>query len=224
MKKGLAIAIAMVMMLSTVTVLSGVAMADDDIEAPTIYDLKPALGSFVSPLMSGGGVNVSASYSDAGSGIDVSKVALLIDGQLVEFVANETAVYFATYLDDGIHQVVVLVNDNNGNEGSAESIFIVDSVNPKVSIKSPTFSLFKKLSPTPLIKATLSDNYDVAGFQVLIDAKAVSGVSWAPTGDGQYSISYQVPPGMLRSGFHSIVIIATDLAGNMGYGITAFGV
>ncbi len=224
MKKGLAIAIAMVMMLSTVTALSGVAVAVDDTDAPTISDLKPAFGSFVSPLMSGGGVNVTANYSDAGSGIDVTSVMMVIDGELVQSVANDTAVYFATYLDDGPHQVELFVSDNNGNEATANTMFIVDSVNPKVSIKSPTFSMFMKVSPTPLIKATLSDNYDVAGFQVMIDAKAVNGVSWASTGTGQYSISYQVQPGMLRSGYHSIVIIATDLAGNMGYGISMFRV
>jgi hypothetical protein len=224
MKKGIAVAVAMLMMLSTITVLSGVSVAVDDTDAPTIFDVKPVVGTFVSPLMSGGGVNVSAQYSDAGSGINVATVALFIDGELMESVANDTAVYCATYLDDGIHQGVIFVSDNAGNEADTETIFIVDSKNPKVKMVSPTFSLFKKVSATPLIKATLTDNYDVAGFQVLIDAKAVSGVAWVQTGTGAYSISYQVPPGALRPGYHSIVVIATDLAGNMGYGISMFGV
>jgi hypothetical protein len=223
MKKGLAIAIASIMLLSTLTALGGVAVAVPGPNAPEIKNLTPAEDTFISPLMSGGGVNVSASYSDP-DGINVASVELLIDGESVEFTVNETTVYFATYLDDGYHVATVTVSDNQGNTNSTSWGFIVDSVNPKVSIKSPTFSLFKKVSSTPLVKATLSDNFDVAGFQVLIDAKAVNGVAWVQTGDGAYSISYQVPPGTLRAGFHSIVIMATDLAGNIGYGIAAFRV
>jgi hypothetical protein len=82
-------------------------------------------------------------------------------------------VYFASYFDDGPHYAYLAVSDKAGNTNEAEWAFFVDSVNPKVSIKSPTLSIFKKSSATPLVVAAVSDNVDIAGIQLLIDAKNV---------------------------------------------------
>ncbi len=226
MKKVLAALVAMAMMFSTIVVFAGPVMAvNGEVIPPTIDDLNPVPDSFVSPLMSGG-INVSASYSDDGSGIDQGAVSLKIDDEVVPFTVEASQVYTGViFLDDGWHYATVSVSDNNGNVASETWWFYVDSVSPKVSIKYPTFSIFTRVSSTPTIRATISDNVDVAGFQVMIDAKAVSGVTWSQTGPGAYSISYKVPStSALRAGYHTVTVIVTDLADNLGMGLVFFRV
>ncbi len=88
-----------------------------DMAPPTISDLTPSSGASVSTSSP----TISASYSDATSGIDVSTARMTLDGNNVTASATVTSSsisYTSSGLSIGNHSVTVTVSDKAGNEAS----------------------------------------------------------------------------------------------------------
>ena len=112
--------------------ITDTAMVDDT--APTITGLTPADGSFVSDNTP----YISATLSDAGSGINTDTVVITVDGVDVTTSADVTAgsvSYTPTVaLAEGLHNVIVDVSDAVGNAATqAVWSFIVDTELPIVT-------------------------------------------------------------------------------------------
>jgi RHS repeat-associated protein len=103
-----------------------VLLVSDDQVPPALAITAPANGSIVTTATP----TISATYSDAGSGIDVASVQLLLDGADRTAEAQVTAAGLtftpATSLAEGDHTVEVTVRDLDGNESHATAGFTID--------------------------------------------------------------------------------------------------
>jgi len=98
-----------------------------DITPPLISNLAPANGSSVSS----GSVSISASYTD-NIAIDLSSIALKVDGVLVTSGCNATSIYitYSTTMQPGSHDIELTVKDTQGNSRTATWAFSVTSPVP----------------------------------------------------------------------------------------------
>ncbi|MDQ7779200.1 MAG: NosD domain-containing protein, partial [Planctomycetota bacterium] len=105
--------------------------------APTISSEMPPDGS----LLAQASPTVSATYGDAGSGIDPAGVRLFVDSADVTSgaVVTQAAISYvpAVPLVDGTHLVRLVVRDLAGNESSSEWGFTTDITPPAVFALSP---------------------------------------------------------------------------------------
>jgi len=108
-----------------------------DITPPAITSLNPSSGATVDT----GTPEISASYSDTLSGIDISSVVLKVDGADVtsQAMVTETGVSYtpATALADGTRSAQLTVYDRAGNKAYKGWSFIVD-VDTSIPDTSPT--------------------------------------------------------------------------------------
>lgn len=96
---------------------------------PEIYNLQPPNGT--NPCV-GRRPTISANYADAGSGIDVDSVLIIVDG--VNVTANATTIVTDSYvsytptedLSEGTHNVTVEVSDKAGNGNSTSWTFTIE--------------------------------------------------------------------------------------------------
>ena len=95
-----------------------------DTTSPTISDLAPSSGASITSTSPA----ISASYSDATSGIDASTATMKLDGTDVTASATVTSSgisYTPAGLSIGTHSVTVIVSDQKGNEASRSWSFSV---------------------------------------------------------------------------------------------------
>ncbi len=108
-----------------------------DTTPPTVAITAPAAGSFLATATP----TVTATYTDAGSGIDPASVRLAVDGVDVTAQAQVTASGLtftpAAPLAEGGHSVTLTVNDRAGNPAQAARGFGTDTVAPALAITSP---------------------------------------------------------------------------------------
>ena len=104
---------------------------------PTIGGLTPAPDSAISEAQAA----ISASFSDALSGIEAASIRLQIDGADVTSgaVLSEHSIGYrpTAPLADGSHHVTLLVHDRAGNVATASWSFVVDTAPPKITVLSP---------------------------------------------------------------------------------------
>ena len=105
---------------------------------PVLSDLSPIDGA----ILPTGAVEVSASWSDAESGVDPTSVVLLADGtdRTAEATLTASGITLtpAVAWEDGSHSVELTVADLAGNTATAAWGFVVDSVPPVLSFTAPT--------------------------------------------------------------------------------------
>jgi hypothetical protein len=99
---------------------------------------------------------------------------------------------------DGRHTIRVVVQGTSGIASEATETFIVDTTPPVITIVSPVTDTVHPLSEVPTLIYTIQDFSGVADVKILIDNKDYG---WLPSG---------TVLDFLKSGFHSIKIIATD--------------
>jgi hypothetical protein len=102
---------------------------------------------------------LSASYSDAGTGIDLDSVALSLNGEVVraDIAAGQVSYGVAEALRTGVtYTVSVTVADKAGNVGSSSSTFRLESTAPNISNTSPTGTVQS-------VDVAVSANYSDAG-------------------------------------------------------------
>jgi parallel beta-helix repeat protein len=178
-----------------------------DTAAPEVTGVAPANGA----AMNNSRPAISASFSDATSGINAASARLLINGTDVTALATVTASGISytpsAALPDGAATVVIRVSDNAGNEATATSTWTVDTKAPP----APTSPLANgsTVSAGPFqFNASFSGVGPLPGsVHLLIDGVDVtSNATVTPTG-----ITYS---GTLPAGSHTITLVVTDAAGN----------
>jgi hypothetical protein len=111
---------------------------ETDTTPPAVDITAPADGSFVASATP----TVTAAYSDAGSGVDLASVRLVLDG--VDRTAEaQVAVSGLTFvpaapLAEGDHTVVASVRDRAGNSSTAAAAVTLDTTPPTLTLDSPT--------------------------------------------------------------------------------------
>jgi hypothetical protein len=195
-----------------------------DTTAPEITNLQPAAGSCVNDDTP----TISASYSDAGSGINVSSVVLWLDGGMVtpDSVTETGVTYTPADLDDGTYTVTLNVSDNaaTANTNSTSWSFTVDTVAPTVAFITP---------PTPANNTEVTFNSVNVTVTVTEEGCGIdtvhliwNGTVWVEQPPGGFmffmteNTTYSFDVTGLENGDYTYYVEATDMAGNTGYSET----
>ncbi len=199
----------------TVTVV-GQVLNPPDTTPPTVAITAPAEGSFLATATP----TVTATYTDAGSGVDPASVRLAVDGVDVTAQAQVTASGLtftpAAPLAEGGHSATLTVNDRAGNLAQATRSFVTDSVPPQVSILSPAPGRTVGETP-PSISVQYSDfgsGLDPGGFELTLDGQPFACAA------GPDGATCPVPS--LASGSHIVIARVRDRAGNPASGGIGF--
>jgi hypothetical protein len=102
---------------------------------PVIDSLAPAHGSFIGTTLPW----ISATVTDAGSGIDPDGFTLHIDGvaKTPRYDAATGAVTYPAALQAGVHTVHLIATDRAGLKSEATSTFTIDMTAPGLSLDVP---------------------------------------------------------------------------------------
>ncbi len=156
---------------------------------------------------------------DADSGVNISSLALKIDGGSA--IGNAaagmtyTAVsggYNCTYvvqsaLTDGTHTVTVNVNDNDGNTASQASVsFTVDTVAPTLNVTAPASGLITNVAAQNVVGTTSDATSSPVTVAIKLNGTDQGSVTVDSSGNFTKAIT-------LASGSNTIIIRATDAAG-----------
>lgn len=191
--------------LNSAAALVAAGKSTPDTTAPTVAITAPTGGTL------SGSVNVSVSAAD---NIGVTRVELMANGRLIgtDTAAPYSFAWNTTTTANGPVTLTAFAYDSAGNSGLSAAVSVAvsntltaDTTPPEVSISSPTEGL--KIGSTLTISASARDAGGLAWLQVAIDGIVVSS-----TTNG--SISYKWNTRKERTGTHTIVVLATDKAGN----------
>jgi len=127
-----------------------------------------------------------------------------LDGQAnVKITGNTTL----SGLSDGVHTITVYAADTAGNMGSSETVyFTIDTVAPKIVLLSPE-------------NKTYNVNHVDLTFTV---SETTSWEGYSLDGQANKTIPVDRTLRELSDGMHSIVVYATDVAGNTGHSDTVY--
>jgi hypothetical protein len=171
-----------------------------DTVSPTINISAPAGSSFTN----NNHVPITVTYSDSGSGVDVTTFQLLIDGvdHTAEFTASATGASGATAaaLLDGPHTITANIKDLAGNPATATALFTVDTVPPVIVVTQPANGAFTNAASI-LVSGTVA-----AGAPVSVTVEG----SAAPLQAGVFTANVALGAGPAQI----IHVVATDAAGN----------
>ncbi|HGE71047.1 TPA: T9SS type A sorting domain-containing protein, partial [Candidatus Poribacteria bacterium] len=172
-------------------------------DAPVITDVLPA-----------GDINtempvLSAKFSDAGVGVDISSVTMTLNGELVSATVGEGNVSFAVTepLKPNVGYVVgVRVVDKAGNVATASSNFKLETTKPVISGMLPTGTVNS-------IDVAISANYSDTGSGIDIKSALmkVDGVV-VPANASASGIAYRAQK--LTRGDHTVYVEVSDKFGN----------
>jgi hypothetical protein len=182
-----------------------------DTTSPTTSITAPLNGATVS-----GTINVTANASD---NVGVAKVELYRNNLLV---GTDTASPYSfswntTTSSNGGYSMYSRAYDAAGNTMNSANISVTvsnqvatpDTTLPVVSIISPADG--SKVTNKVTISGSATDNVRVTGMQIIVDGKEV-----AASSTGNISISWNTRGNKVAKGAHTIVVRATDAAGNFG--------
>src|SRR5712692_6991220 len=181
----------------------------------TVDTILPS-GSITSPpaITNSATPSLQATYSDSGSGIDLTSVHVFVDGQEVTSqlaVGPGSVSGVAPALQDGSHQLLVKFSDRAGNPNQVSENFLVDTIAPTASFISPSDNSFLN-NPKPNLQLNYTDGngsgVDPASVHVFlqagtgpvteitsyftIGAQSAVGIVPAPLADGTYHLSAQL--------------------------------
>jgi hypothetical protein len=158
---------------------------------------------------------LTASYSDAGSGVDVNNVVLSLNGHVVPATITESKASYAilTPLERGVtYNVSVQVADKAGNIASDDATFSLETTPPKVSSMKPSGTVSEDDAVSGVaITAKLSDGdgsgVDPDSVMMWLDGEAVDADA------STSSVSHTVKG--LAYGEHIVRLIVADMLGNV---------
>jgi subtilisin family serine protease len=182
-------------------------VAPADTVPPIVSLLAPLDGSVVS-----GTATVDAAASDD---VGVVKVDLYLDGAL--FVSDSASPYsFAldtSTLSNGKHVLQAMASDAAHNSTMSAPVTVTvdntpaDTTPPVVSMGTPASGA--TVSGTTSVSASATDNVGVTKVELYIDGALYGTDTTAP-----YSFSWDTNPS--NNGVHTLKLVASDLAGNVG--------
>jgi len=120
------------------------------------------------------------------------------DGYGSDRLPGTLHIFQLPHITDGRHTIKVVVRGTSGLESEATETFIIDTTPPTIIIESPTNDTLHPLSEVPILIYNMEDFTGVANVSVNIDGKDYG---WLPSG---------TLLDFLKSGLHTITIIATD--------------
>jgi hypothetical protein len=181
--------------------------------APSISNMSPT-GTVQSV-----DVALSASYSDAGSGVVPATAIMKLDGAALEkAVASASGIsYQATGLAAGAHAVYVEVVDRFGNVGAQSWSFTVEQTPPVITSLDPQGEID---TATPGISVSYSD----AGTGIDKDSVVLTldGVVLDAAAITESQASFQVRDPLAMGVTHKISIEVSDKAGNIASDTATF--
>jgi Bacterial Ig-like domain len=131
-----------------------------DTTKPMITTPIPAVNAVVGTKPS-----ISAQYTDTGTGIDTTKVSLLVDNVNVTVKATITATGISyvpsTALTAGSHAVALSVSDKAGNIQTLNWSFTADALAPTISAQAPSGTTTNNAKP--VITAQYADQAGASG-------------------------------------------------------------
>lgn len=182
--------------------------------APTISIVSPGASAYISNNTP----TISIQLRDADSGVDLSTMAIQIDGGTIinsgSAGVTSTPVsggYDITYvvqsaLSDGSHTVTVNVSDNDGNAATqASRTFTVDTLPPSLNVSAPSDGLVTN-QVTCSVQGTTNDTYS-SPVTVTVKLNDVDQGAVTVT-DGSFTKNVT-----LAEGSNTIVVTATDALG-----------
>ncbi len=199
-----------------------------------LVDITAPTGTVLAPVVRTNSNTPAAliQYADAGSGIDVTSLAIEVnhvDATALFAITNEQASGTITpALSDGEHTLTATFRDRAGNTSSVSSTFIVDTIAPEGTFTAPQNDTFVNTA-TPALRFTFADigtGVDPANAHVFlrtpdgtetdITARFTFG-----TADANGTID---PAAALGEGTHRLRAVVPDLAGNAAEILASFEV
>jgi RHS repeat-associated protein len=174
-----------------------------DVLPPQLQILLPTAGSYVNTQTP----TLQLSYSDIGSGVDTGSLAFQVaSGALAvscTFGGTGATCTPSTPIPDGPATITATVKDFAGNVSQpAQVAFTVDTIPPTVTITSPAGGLLTNQAQQ-LAAGSISEPATVT----------VNGTAAAVASDLTFALAIT-----LQEGLNSILVVATDRAGNQGQG------
>lgn len=168
---------------------------------PSIGIATPVAGGYTNVALT----PITVTYSDSGSGVDVTTFTLLIDGvdQTARFAISTTGATGspAAALPDGLHTVTVSIKDLAGNPSTATATFTLDTTPPQITITQPANGTFTNAASLVVTGTVV----DAAPVTVTVAGTAV------PVQNGSFT-SAGITLGTTTT--QTIPVVATDAAGN----------
>ena len=175
-----------------------------EVTAPIISGMSPT-GTIQSV-----DVAVSANYSDAGAGIDLTTSLMKVDGAVVNANASASGIsYPATKLMRGEHTVYVEVADQFGNSASQNWTFKVEDTPPVIATVEPNSEVN---TATPVLKATYSDagtGINVASVVLSLNGQILPAIATAS------QVSYEILTPLEKGVTYKVSVQVADKAGNI---------
>ncbi|MDX1997933.1 MAG: choice-of-anchor W domain-containing protein [Thermoanaerobaculia bacterium] len=168
---------------------------------------------------------VTAVWSDADSGLDLTSFRLLVDGvdKSAEATATAAGLSWVPTLADGAHLLELSIRDQAGNLGSATLNVSSDATPPLVSVLAPIAnSLSNERQPTIVVE------YSDAGSGISLERYyfSVDGNGWSGrVTPGPAGFSYTIPvENAFSYGGHFVAVEIYDQAGNRKYKVVEWDV
>jgi len=190
-----------------------------DVTPPEVTNLSPENEA----LLAASPAAISASFTDADSGVDAASVVIVVDNTDVTPEANVTANGFhypmASPLSDGLNPFSVALSDLAGNSGHYTYAFTVDTTPPEAAVTIPADgSLLSGALPAIFVQwSDETSGIDVTGAQILLDGADITSLAVISGNDLQVT-----PAAPLPDGLHHISITISDLAGHAGQAESGF--
>ena len=180
--------------------IPGLQLVVKDLTAPLVTLVSPPEGYVTTSTP-----EIVVDLTDDSSGVDVSTLTVTADGEpLTATTEAITGGYRATITPtwaDGVHAVSIAVTDQDGNTGTLELLYTVDTTPPVLAVWDHRLVVD---DGSVLIRGMATD---AAGAAVTASAGGWTGET-APAADGSWRLS--VP---LAVGVNEITVTATDGAG-----------
>jgi len=162
-------------------------------------------------------VAVSANYSDAGSGVDITTALMKVDGVVVNANASASGIsYQATNLTHGEHTVYVEVADEFGNVSSQNWTFKVEETPPAISVVEPNGEVN---TATPVLKAAYSDSgtgINVSSVVLSLNGQILPAIATAS------QVSYEILTPLEKGVTYKVSVQVADKAGNIASADASF--
>lgn len=148
---------------------------------PVSLDKTPPTIAISTPTIIDNHASITVTYSDTGSGIDVSGFTLLIDGidHSGEFTATATGATGSTLtvLTSGSHVISASIADLAGNSNSATASFTIQAIPLTISITQPasgTFTNANSISVTGSVTGVSPLTVTVEGVNAIVQGNVFS--------------------------------------------------
>jgi parallel beta-helix repeat protein len=167
---------------------------------------------------------IRANYSDS-SGINIGSVLLSIDDIEVTSLAmvTPTGIEYApgSAMADGIHEVYLEVEDNNGNLAAITWRFIIDITTPPIISNLQPINESTTNEKKPTISAGYSDysGINLGSVMLKVDSIDVTSSSTITPNDVSY-----IPSISLIDGIHDVYLKVCDILGNQAIAVWSFTV